>query len=34
MMEELADDLESLQHEYDIRKHDIEIETSSEKVSV
>ncbi|PCL90739.1 globin-coupled sensor protein [Paenibacillus lautus] len=34
MMEKLADDLESLQHEYDIRKHDIEIETSSEKVSV
>ncbi|MGE7827171.1 protoglobin domain-containing protein [Paenibacillus sp. NPDC093718] len=34
MMEKLADDLESLQHEYDVQKHDVQAETLTEKVSV
>ncbi|MEC0305288.1 globin-coupled sensor protein [Paenibacillus lautus] len=34
MMEKLADDLESLQHDYDVQKHDVQEENVSEKVSV
>jgi heam-based aerotactic trancducer len=34
MMEKLADDLESLQHEYDVQKHDVLEGNVSEKVSV
>ncbi|RAR44837.1 globin-coupled sensor protein [Paenibacillus sp. MDMC362] len=34
MMEKLADDLESLQHDYDVQKHDVQEGAVSEKVSV
>ena len=34
MMEKLADDLESLQHEYDVQKHDVQEGAISQKVSV